>query len=201
MWLEARWIVRLLADESYFGAHEVVGPLALGAALYGVYLALVVILGRTGRTDLSFPVTVVATIANVILNLALVPPYGIVGAGVALVASYAIVVALLAFVTNRIFPIHWQWRRMAVAAGGAAALIVLGELALPTEGAAGFLSRAALWLSYPALLWFGGAIDREERATISGIVRSGNLRERLSEMRRGEELPAAELRDDDRSNF
>ena len=201
MWLEARWIVRLLADESYFGAYEVVGPLALGAALYGVYLALVVILGRTGRTDLSFPVTVVATIANVALNLALVPPYGIVGAGVALVASYAVVVVLLAFVTHRIFPIHWQWRRMAVAAGGAAALIVIGELALPTEGAVGLLSRGALWLSYPVVLWFGGAIDRGERERILEIARSGDVRGRLSELRRGDELRAAELRDDDRSNF
>ena len=201
MWLEARWIVRILADSDYFDSYEVIGPLALGAALYGVYLALVVILGRTGRTDLSFPVTVVATVANVILNLALVPPYGIVGAGVALVASYAIVVVLLAFVTHRIFPIHWQWRRMAVAVGAAVALVVVGELALPTDGVAGLLSRAALWLAYPVALWFGGALDRSERAAITEIVRSGELRERLGRMRRGEELLAAEERDSDRSGF
>jgi len=204
MWLEARWIVRLLAAPEFFDAYEVIGPLALGAALYGVYLPLIVILGRTGRTDLSSPVTVVATISNVALNLALVPAYGIVGAGFALVASYAIVVALLAFVTHRIFPIHWQWRRMAVAVGAAVLLVVVGELALPTDGAAGMLGRAALWLSYPVLLWFGGAIDRREREEIVAVVRSGQVRQRLADMRReGEaaELAQADLRDDDRSNF
>ena len=49
MWLEARWIVRLLAAPDFFDSYEAIGPLALGAALYGVYLALVVILGRTGK--------------------------------------------------------------------------------------------------------------------------------------------------------
>ena len=52
-------------------------PLALGAALYGIYLALVVILGRTGKTGYNFPVTIVATIANVVLNLILVPAWGL----------------------------------------------------------------------------------------------------------------------------
>ena len=63
------------------------GPLAAGTALYALYLVLVVILGRTGRTELSFPATATAVVVNVGLNLILVPEYGIVGAGVALVVS------------------------------------------------------------------------------------------------------------------
>lgn len=202
MWLEARWIVRFLAAPEFFRSYEVVGPLALGAALYGIYLALVVILGRTGRTSLSFPVTVVATISNVALNLILVPAHGIVGAGIALVASYVIVNALLAVVTHRLFPIHWQWRRLVVVVIGAAAVTVAGELLLPTDGAVGLLSRAALWLLYPVLLWFGGAVDRDERAAIVRILRSGDLRERIARAReRDAGLLEQEMRDQDRGGF
>ncbi len=198
MWLEARWIVRLLAAPEFFDSYEVVGPLALGAALYGIYLALVVILGRTGRTGLSFPVTVVATIANVALNLLLVPPYGIVGAGVALVVSYLIVNALLGFVTQRIFPVPWQWGRLAVITAVAAALVVGGELLLPTDGAAGLLSRAALWLAYPPLLWFGGVVDRGEREAIAAALRTAAR----GQGRRGpESLAEAESRDEDRGGL
>jgi len=198
MWLEARWIVRLLAAPEFFDSYEVVGPLALGAALYGIYLALVVILGRTGRTGLSFPVTVVATIANVALNLLLVPPYGIVGAGVALVVSYLIVNALLGFVTQRIFPVPWQWGRLAVIVAAATALVVGGELLLPTDGAAGLLSRAALWLAYPPLLWFGGVVDRGEREAIAAALRTAAR----GQGRRGpESLAEAESRDEDRGGL
>jgi O-antigen/teichoic acid export membrane protein len=200
MWLEARWIVRFLAADQFFPSYEVVGPLALGAALYGVYLALVVILGRTGRTELSFPVTVVATIANVALNLILVPAHGIVGAAIALIASYVIVNVLLALVTHRLFPIHWQWRRLLVVVVAAVALTAAGELLLPTDGAVGLISRAAVWMLYPVLLWFGGAVDRGERAEILRILRSGELRERIA-AGRGDPVVEQELRDEDRSGF
>src|SRR5215211_4634352 len=95
LWLLSRWIVRLLAAPKYFGAHEAIGLLATGIALYALYLGMVVILGRTGRTEFSFPATIGAVVSNVILNLLLVPSQGIVGAGLALVGSYVIVLALM----------------------------------------------------------------------------------------------------------
>jgi O-antigen/teichoic acid export membrane protein len=212
MWLEARWIVRLLAAPDFFDSYEAIGPLALGAALYGVYLALVVILGRTGKTEYNFPVTIVATVANVILNLILVPAWGIVGAGVALIASYLIVIVLIYGVSRRIFPIPWQWGRLAVVVGAGIVLVAAGDLLLPTEGAAGFVSRLAVFALYPVVLWFGGAITRDERAQVRALISEGNLRERLAAIRseratesdeqaRAEELYEQEIRDRDRGNF
>ena len=141
------------------------------------------ILGRTGKTGYNFPVTIVATIANVILNLILVPAWGIVGAGVALIVSYLIVIVLIYLVSRRIFPIPWQWGRLAVVVGAAVVLVGGGEALLPTDGAVGFLSRALLFALYPVILWFGGAISRDERRQVNAILREGNLRERLAAMR------------------
>lgn len=214
VWLEARWIVRLLAADEYFDSFKAVGPLALGAALYGIYLAQLVILGRTGRTERNLPATLAATVANVALNLLLIPAYGIVGAGVALVLSYLVVIALMYALTRRLFPIPWQWGRLGVIAAGAAAWIAAGELLLPTDGALGLLSRALLWLTYPALLWFGGAIEPDERAAVRAALASGDLRDRLRRMRnppapgepgnedaRAATLAEAESRDQDRGGF
>jgi O-antigen/teichoic acid export membrane protein len=207
MWLEARWIVRLLAAPEYFGAYEVIGPLTLGAALFGLYLALLVVLGRTGRTEFNFPATAAALALNVGLNLLLVPEHGIVGAGIALVASYGVALVLMLVFTQRLFPVPWQWGRLAVITASAAVLIVAGELLLPTEGAGGLLGRGALWLAYPAVLWFGGALAPEERATIYELARPSEVLRRLSELRSrtaesppepGGEVVEAELRDEDR---
>ena len=76
-------------------------------------MVLVVILGRTGRTEFNFPATIAALVANVVLNLLLVPPLGIVGAGLALVASYVVVLALMYVFTQRLFPVPYQWGRLA----------------------------------------------------------------------------------------
>ena len=41
------------------------------------------------------------------------PPLGIVGAGLALVASYLVVVALMYVFTQRLFPVPYEWGRLA----------------------------------------------------------------------------------------
>jgi O-antigen/teichoic acid export membrane protein len=167
--LEARWIVRLLAAPEFFESYKAVPLLATGVTLYALYLVLVVVIGRTGRTEFNFPVTGVATVANVALNLALVPPLGIVGAGIALIASYLLMLALMYVTTRRLFPVPFQWLRLCqvlVIGGG---LVAIGELLLPTSGAEGLLSRAAVWLAYPPLLWATGFLSHGERRALRAL--------------------------------
>ncbi len=210
MWLEARWIVRVLAASEFFRAYEAVGLLALGAALYGVYLALLVVLGRTGRTEFNFPATLAALVVNIGLNLWLVPIHGMVGAGVALVVSYGVALVLMLFFTQRLFPVPWQWARLAAIVAISTLVVVGGELLLPTEGAIGLLSRTALWLALLPMLWFGGAISASERRTVRELARPEELRRRLADLRErtaesgsepGGEAIEAELRDEDRRSY
>src|SRR5215210_3398032 len=65
LWLEARWIVRLLAADEFFGAYQAVGLLAAGLALYASCLPMVGVRGRTGRTEFGLPAAVAAVIVNV----------------------------------------------------------------------------------------------------------------------------------------
>ncbi len=214
IWLEARWLVRFLAAPEFFDSYEAIGPLALGAALYGIYLAQLVILGRTGKTERNLPATGAGMVANVALNLLLVPEYGIVGAGVALILSYLVVIALMYAFTQKLFPIPWQWGRLGVITVSAAAVIAGGELLLPTDGFVGLASRAVLIALYPLILWWGGAIRRDERAAVVEAFNSGDLRDRLRRMRggaesgepgnedaRAAEFMDAETRDQDRGGF
>ena len=122
MWLFSRWIVRALAAPKFFDSYEAIGLIATAVTLYALYMVLVVILGRTGRTEFNLPATIAALVANVVLNLLLVPPLGIVGAGLALVASYLVVLALMYVFTQRLFPVPYEWGRLArvvLAVGGA----------------------------------------------------------------------------------
>src|SRR5262249_34464869 len=136
MWLFSFWLVRIFAAPEFFDAHEAVGLIAAAVTLYALYLVMVVILGRTGRTALNFPAAIAALVANGAPNLWLVPPLGIVGAGLALVASYLVVVGLMYVFTQRLFPVPYQWGRLLRVVLTAAVLVALAELAVPTEGAA-----------------------------------------------------------------
>jgi O-antigen/teichoic acid export membrane protein len=184
MWLFSRWIVRALAAPEFFASYEAVGLISTAVTLYALYMVLLVILGRTGRTEFNFPATIAALVANVVLNLILVPPYGIVGAGVALVASYLVVVALMYGFTQRLFVVPYEWSRLARVVLVSAALVGIGEALLPTDGVGGLAARAVLWLTYPLVLLATGFFNAEERGWLARLRHPGDLLRRLDEARR-----------------
>ena len=81
--LLGRWAVRLLLYHDY-GAHDALPWLALGWALYGLYLIFVVISGRARRTRRNLPAALAGLAVNIAGLFLLVPRLGISGAGIGL---------------------------------------------------------------------------------------------------------------------
>ena len=169
--------------------------MAAGTALYALYLVLVIILGRTGRTELSFPATAVSVAVNVALNLLLVPDHGIIGAGVALLLSYVVVVALMHAITRRLFYVPYEWARLSLAVGLAAALIAVGELAVAQEGLGALALILVLCAAYPAGLYVLRFLSPEERERLPVLLE--RVRARLGSDRGLDTIEQAE-RDRDR---
>jgi O-antigen/teichoic acid export membrane protein len=169
MWLFSRWIVRALAAPEFFDSYEAIGLISAAVTLYALYMVLLVILGRTGRTEFNFPATAAALAVNVGLNLILVPSLEIVGAGLALVVSYLVVIALMYRFTQRLFPVPYEWGRLARLLLVSAALVAIGEVLMPTEGAAGLLGRIVVWLAYPVTLLLAGFFTDEERSWLGRL--------------------------------
>jgi O-antigen/teichoic acid export membrane protein len=162
--------MRLLAAPKYYGAHTALPWLALGWALYGLFVIFVVIAGRAEVTSRNFPAAATGLAANVLLLLALTPSLGIAGAGLALAGAYVVMLTVMRLLTRRLFHVAFEWRRIAqlalVLGGGAAA----GELLLPTSGAVGFLARGLVALALPLLLGLAGFYRPDERALLRTLV-------------------------------
>lgn len=123
----APWLVQLLTTEEFYGAERVVAPLAFAAAAFGAYIVVVIGIGRARQTRSNWWITGVAAGLNVALNLALIPEYGMMGAAVATIAAYALLFLGMAWKAQRVFPVPYQWRRVATAFGAALALTVVGR--------------------------------------------------------------------------
>lgn len=183
MWLFSRWIVRALAAPEFYEAYEAIGLISIGVTLYALYQVLVVILGRTDRTEFNFPAAIGALVANVALNLILVPPLGIVGAGLALALSYLLGLGLMYAFTQRLFPVPYEWGRLLRVVLTVAALVGIAELVVPTDGVDGLLLRAALFAVYPLALFATGFFTPEERRWLSYLRRPKELLASLQSMR------------------
>jgi len=108
---------------------------------------------------------------------------GIVGAGVSLVASYAVVLVLMYVFTQRLFAVPYEWLRLGHAIGLAALLVLAGELLLPTSGIGGLAGRTAFWLAYPVLLWLTGFMNDEEREAAGRVLRPSYVKGSLQRLR------------------
>src|SRR6476659_2663971 len=183
MWLFSRWIARALAAPGFFAAYKPVGLISTAVTLYALYLVLVVILGRTGRTEFNLPAAIGALVANIALNLVLVPAMGITGAGLALVASYLVVLALMYVFTQRLFPVPYEWGRLLRVVLTVAVLVVLAELVAPPSGAEGLLIRAALFVAYPVALFATGFFSEGERRWLARLRHPGAVIADLASLR------------------
>lgn len=150
--LLGRWLVRVFADEKFFAAHEALPWVALGWALYGLFLVLVAMAARAHVTVRNAPAALSGLLVNVALLALLVPSYGIAGAGIALAGAYVVTLIVMWLLTRNLFPVAFEWGRLALVVVVAGGIAVAGELLLPTDGADGFLTRlAALAAIAPAL--------------------------------------------------
>jgi O-antigen/teichoic acid export membrane protein len=177
MTLLGRWILRVFAAPAYFGAHEALPWVTLGWALYGLFLILTVMAGRAKVTTRNFPAAALGLGVNVLGLVLLVGPLGIAGAGIALCAAYVAMVALMYWFATRLFPVAFEWGRLAHLVLVIGGITVAGELLLPTAGVGGFVGRTLALLAIPAVLAATGFLRAGETRRLRALVsRAGAAR-------------------------
>ena len=179
--LLGRWVLRLLAAHAYFGGYRALPWVSLGWAMYGLWVVFLVIAGRAKVTTRNFPAALAGLVANVVLLVALVPPLGIAGAGIALCGAYAVMLVVMHLLTRHAFRVAFEWRRLLQLTIVMGAVAVAGEVLLPTRGASGFVSRAAAFAAIPLILWGTGFAHpgelRQLRLLLARLTRRGPARE------------------------
>lgn len=168
--LFAREAIVILTTSKYQEAETVV-PLVAWASIFqalahipnrAIYLAK--------RTAL-LPVVLIAPVAmNIGLNFLLIPRYGIMGAAWATLAAYPVLFGLTLMVAQRVYPISYDYWRMAKPLAIMLVLSLFKE-AIPTTSLATAVSLKALVLCiFPLALLASGFVSCEERAVFRHLA-------------------------------
>jgi O-antigen/teichoic acid export membrane protein len=164
--LGAPWIVRLLTTPDFYDGAEVVPVLAFAFVVFGAYVVVVTSIGRAGRRGSNWIVTGAAALFGISLNFALIPPFGKMGAAVSMLLAYFAMFLGILWKAQRVFPVVYQWRRVATVAGTAAALMILGK-----SFDLGLVGAIALTAVYPLVLGLTGFYLPQERQRIGAFGR------------------------------
>ena len=161
----APWIVQALTTPRFFSAQRVVALLAFSNAAKAGFIVVSIGIGRARRTRFNWIITGSAAAVNVALNLALIPPFGMMGAAISTLVSFSFMFLFMAWHAQRIYPVPYQWRRVAILVGAAAALnavAVVVNAPLPLA--------IALVVAYPVVLLPLGFYLPAERTRLRRLV-------------------------------
>jgi O-antigen/teichoic acid export membrane protein len=161
----APWWTELLTDPKYQRAEKGIALLAFAGAIYAGYTVLAIGSGRARRTQLNWVVSGTGAAVNVALNFWLVPRYGMVGAAISTLAAYVVLFAGMTLYAQRVYPVAYQWRRVATVVLAAAGLTVI-----PRATGLSFAPSVALVAAYPVVLLLCGFYLPAERARIRRLV-------------------------------
>jgi len=121
--------------------------LAFAATAFLAFNVMSIGIGRAKKTQFNWVVTGLAALVTVGLNLLLIPPYGMIGAAASTLVAYTVMFLGMTIRAQQVFPVPYQWRRIALVVGTAVGLTVLGKsLHVPLAGA------VALSAVYPLIL-------------------------------------------------
>jgi O-antigen/teichoic acid export membrane protein len=162
-------VVVLIAGPVYASATRVV-PLVVLACFFqaGASLMDAAFYVRR-RTGMKLAITLAATAVMLALYIVLIPRYGGVGAALATLGGFAFLAVCTWWVTQWIFPVRYEWPRLAAVAALTAGLW-LASRALPVGGWA-LVPKAALVLCWPLAAWHGRLLSREEKEQARDLVR------------------------------
>jgi O-antigen/teichoic acid export membrane protein len=156
----ARDVLPWIAPPAYAAATSVVPLIAFSYVLANTRTVIQSGMYVRGATQYAALIAAVVTAVNLGLNYLLIPQYLVIGAAWATVISYAVSLVLTFVVVQRMYHVHYEYGRNAVALGAAAAVYLLSRwLVLPPL--ASFVADALLACGFLLVLLL--LLDRDER--------------------------------------
>ncbi|MCB1436629.1 MAG: polysaccharide biosynthesis protein [Rhodobiaceae bacterium] len=162
----ARPLVAILAPE-FAAAAQIIGLVAAAYMLKGVYLILLPGVVFAKKLHWQSAVEWAAALANIGLNLLLIPRLGIVGAAAATLASYGLMTILAWAVARRYLAVRYDWRRIVVAGGGLVAACAWISWASAHLSLAGLAIHSLLALCALFLVFGFMVLDSGERGALA----------------------------------
>jgi len=167
-------LTRLLtAETTYLQAEPLVLLLALGFMAYGVHFIITNVLYAAGKTGTMGSIVFAAAVLNLLLNLALIPFIGAIGAALTTYVSYLALALGNAYVAGRTQAVAFPWGRYVGVVALVVALYAIGWTVQSADTVTRLTVRAGLILAFPPLLLVTGFYTwTEVRMTVTVVRRA-----------------------------
>jgi O-antigen/teichoic acid export membrane protein len=174
--LFARELLLLLTPQPYWAAATIIGFVAMGVVLQGTTQITALGISLERKTYLLSIAATITALVNFVLNLILIPEWGALGSGVAILISYAVLTGLYLYWTQRLHPIPLEIKKLAVSLGTMATALALAGFTNQVTWSATVLFYKFLLLGIllvPALAMEGRTVAALGRVVLRDMCKKG----------------------------
>jgi len=164
-------VLKIIADPQYWSAYAIVPIIVLANIIFNMnsHIDMGILIQK--KTKYMAYIDGSNGVLVLLLNILLIPRYGIFGAAYARLAAYIYQTVLYYYFSSRIYKIYFEFVRITKILGAAVLLFVLCTLLEISNIYASFVVKSFILLWYPAVLWVWGFYSKEEKALISEYIR------------------------------
>jgi O-antigen/teichoic acid export membrane protein len=163
-------IVRAMADREFHDAHAVIPIVALAYVFWAIYQVVHTAFYVREKTGQVLLLVAGAAVLNCLLNLALVPELGYIGAAWATLATFTALAAWSWWRAEQVLAVRYEIARV-IAPIALAVLLFLASRVAPIEQPVVALAvKSAVVLAFPGILWSSGYLNRAEKDKIKALT-------------------------------
>jgi O-antigen/teichoic acid export membrane protein len=165
-------IIALMAKETFYEAYRIIPFIALSYLLSGLAYIASVGLFLKNKTKYMALYSGAGAIINLALNYILIPRYGILGAAIATVMSYALQMVLAFTISMRFYNINYEVARILKIVIPAVAIYFCSTYSFVDSFITIVCAKTIVVLLYPAALYLLGFFNKEELYKVRSIYAS-----------------------------
>lgn len=159
-------VVRLMVEPKFAASQEIIPVIVLSYVLYGLSYYAGLGLFLTDKTKIVGIIGAVTACLNLVLNYFLVLHYGMMGAAVATLLSFAFMATVSYWYSQLAFRLPLSVGRTSAAIFVASGFYLLCRLAVPDAVLLAVLMKVTVLVVFPLLLWKTGILPTHAAATL-----------------------------------
>ena len=167
--------VAIMARNSAAGAVDIFRVVVIGLAFFAIFVAFNQPLFYERRVGIISLISCCGLTTNIVANMLLIPPFGIMGAAIATIIAYVVIAIIVLAVVHRKYPIQWNYGFVIWLAIVALFLGIVGSVMSDEGEITSILLRLGLLAAFPLITMFRVDRDESNRLRIGLRVRLGNI--------------------------
>ena len=156
---------KTLMGKEYWGGVFIIPLILLSYLFYGIYVNLTVGIYIKKKSQLMFIFTGLAALTNIGFNLYLIPTMGMIGAALATLIAYLVMMLSIFIANQKIYPVPYEYTRLAMILSYVIISLVIYYFFAPV-----WYIRLVLIMAIPILVFGVGFFKQEEKIFITELI-------------------------------